>query len=108
MTDDFVKLFTSHERRIFSYVLSLVGDYHAADDVFQQTSLVLWQKFDDFQPGTNFGAWACRIAHYKVLNYRKQQHRFKVGFSDAFIEVIAATKTEYDKGFEDRRDALYH
>ena len=50
----FLQLFLAHERRIYSYILALVPVWADADDLLQQTSVVLWQKLDQFEPGTNF------------------------------------------------------
>jgi RNA polymerase sigma-70 factor (ECF subfamily) len=64
---DFVALWSAHSKEIYAYIYSLVFNGPDADDVFQETSLVLLQKFDDFQPGTNFPAWAFRVAYHKSL-----------------------------------------
>ena len=45
------------------------------EDVFQAANLVLWRKFDQFEPGTNFFAWACQIIRYEVLKYREKYAR---------------------------------
>ena len=37
-----------HQTQLFGYIYSLVRDLDDADDLFQQTSLVLWDKFDQF------------------------------------------------------------
>ena len=39
-----------HQTQLFGYIYSLVRDLDDADDLFQQTSLVLWDKFDQFDP----------------------------------------------------------
>ena len=41
-----------------------------AEDVLQEANLVLWRKFDQYQEGTNFFAWACQIIRYEVLKYQ--------------------------------------
>jgi RNA polymerase sigma-70 factor (ECF subfamily) len=69
----FVALYSSHQRRLFHYTTALLPNASDADDVFQEVNLVLWQKFDQFQEGTNFFAWACRVVRYKVLQYRDRQ-----------------------------------
>src|SRR5581483_6701705 len=34
-----------HQARLYGYIHSLVGDLNDADDLFQQTTLVLWKNF---------------------------------------------------------------
>ena len=41
-------LLRQHQTQLFGYIYSLVRDLDDADDLFQQTSLVLWDKFDQF------------------------------------------------------------
>lgn len=68
----FVQLFARHSRRIYSYILTLVPNPTDADEIYQDTSMILWEKFGEFEPGTHFGAWACKIAHFRVLSYYKK------------------------------------
>ncbi len=53
----FVQLLTSHQARLYAYVLSLVADADQANDIMQETNTVLWVKSSDFEIGTNFSAW---------------------------------------------------
>ena len=87
--DEFVRLFTVNERHVYAYILSLVPNWADADDILQETNVRLWNERSKYAPGTNFGAWACTIARFEVLSYRKQKHRTKVQFTDQFIEVVA-------------------
>ncbi len=59
---EFIRLFAQHERTIYAHILALLGDAEATQDVFQETCVVLWEKFAEFQAGTHFGAWARKIA----------------------------------------------
>jgi len=68
--EQFITLFMAHQRRLYHYLLTLVGSPADAEDLLQETSLVIWRKFDNYEPGTNFTAWAFRIAHNLVLNHR--------------------------------------
>ena len=56
--DEFAGLVRLHTGQVLAYINALVLDWNDADDLFQETCLVLWQKFDEFRPGTNFLAWA--------------------------------------------------
>ena len=52
--------------QLFSYIHSLVHDTADADDIFQQTSMVLWRLFDQFDRTRSFLPWACGIARLEV------------------------------------------
>lgn len=73
--EQFMALYSSHQRRLYLYTLALLPVSPDAEDVFQESNLVLWQKFDEYQAGTNFFAWACKIIRYKVLQYREKATR---------------------------------
>ena len=57
----FSELFEQHSRAIYGHIRALVPNATDADEVFQETNLTLWQKFDQYRPDTDFRAWACRI-----------------------------------------------
>lgn len=86
-----VLLITRHQRRIFSYIYTLVPDRHDAEDLLQETSLVICEKFHEFTPGTDFVAWACQIAWWRVRAARQKFARSKVVFDDRVLEEVAAT-----------------
>lgn len=108
--DEFVRLLAAHQRRIYLYVHSLVYDANDAEEVLQETHLVLWREFGRFQPGTNFAAWACKVAMYQVLAWRKRRKRDRrssgADFSDEFLETVAAETVERGDALEDRTEAL--
>ena len=74
-TLEFLKLFVRHQQEIYAYILTLVPHLHDADDLFQDGMTVMWQKFDQFQPGTNFAAWGIQIMRFQILDYRRNQAR---------------------------------
>jgi RNA polymerase sigma-70 factor, ECF subfamily len=89
VTEDFLRLYTANEGRLRAYVLSLVPRWSDAEEIVQRCSMVLWKKFSQFKPGTNFFAWACQIARLEVKEFRKQHTRERVVFSDDFVEAVA-------------------
>jgi len=88
-TAEFLRLFSTHQPRLFAYILTMVPQWHDAEEILQDTSVILWQSFHEFEPGTNFWAWANRTAFHQVLSYRKRQKKLAVPFSEQFIEAVA-------------------
>ena len=64
-----------HQERLYHYIRSLEPRRQDADDALQETYLVLWEKFDEYREDTNFYAWACKIAYFKILQRRRQLQR---------------------------------
>lgn len=87
---DFGRLFVQFQPRIYGYIRSLVVRRADAEDLLQETASVLWRKFGEFQPGTNFLAWALSVARYQVLYFRQRQQRDVLQFSEEFTETLAA------------------
>lgn len=81
------QLFVRHQSAVRAFAIALTGDFAAADDVVQETFLTVTAKAADFEPDTNFVAWACAIARLKVLEHRRAAKRF----SPAVVESLAAS-----------------
>ncbi len=102
----FMRLFMSHERRIFGLILSLLPAWSDADDVMQETATVLWRKFDTFEEGTNFAAWAFKIARLQVLNFYKKQRRKQALLSDETFLKLAEQAQQRSTQVDNRHHAL--
>lgn len=102
--EEFARLFARHARQIYAFIMTLVFSHHDAEEVFQNTNVVLWDKFGEFRTGTNFFAWASRIAYFEVLNLMKQR-RFPL-LSDQAIDALAAEATAISDQSTTRMDAL--
>lgn len=99
-------LMTRHQRQIFAYIYTLVPDRHDAEDLLQETSLVVCEKFDEFVPGTDFVAWSCHIAWWRVRYSRQKFARSKVVFDDEVLAVVARTAGEMAPELDERHEAL--
>ena len=104
--EEFMRLFLSCEPRIFAFIRSLVFARADADDVLQETALVLWEKFDQFEPGTRFDRWAFRIAHFQVMYHRQKKARDRLRFSDALVEQLGEDMVAESQQLEATQDAL--
>ena len=85
----FLPLFIRSERRIYAYIYTLVPRRADADDLLQETSLVMWDKFEASNPPNDFLAWGRRIAYHKVLDFYKKSRRSQARLSQLFLERIA-------------------
>lgn len=102
----FLRLYTKHQHRILAYIFTLVPNRSDAEDLLQDTSVLLWEKFDQFAPGTDFVAWAFRIAFLTVANHRKRVAHSKLFFSDDVLAAVAGRALEMVPELDIRRQAL--
>jgi RNA polymerase sigma-70 factor (ECF subfamily) len=90
-TPEFVGLLLQNHRRLHAYIATMLTNWADTDEVLQETSVVLWKKFDEFKPGTDFAAWAFRISYFTTLSFLQKNKRRMFQFSDAMLERLAAT-----------------
>ncbi len=105
-TKEFVALLTRHSRRIYSFIRALVPNQADAEDLFQEVSTTLWEKYDTFRKGSDFRAWAFQIAHYKVLSFRRRGARLPQPFSDEMVDKLAGERLLLDDALDARFRAL--
>jgi RNA polymerase sigma-70 factor (ECF subfamily) len=106
-TEQFVQRLTDHQRGLFAYVVTLLGDVHESRNVLQETNLVLWRRSAEFAEGTDFEGWARKIAHYQVLAYLRDKKRDRHLFDAELLKQIARfPEPDEDDADEARRLAL--
>jgi RNA polymerase sigma-70 factor (ECF subfamily) len=103
-----VALMTKHQRRIFSYIYTLVPNRYDAEDLLQETSVVICEKFDSFKDGTDFPAWACQIAYWRIRYSRQKYARSKVVFNQEILDAVAQTTGMMVEEMDVRHEALAH
>ncbi len=107
MEHDFGRLFVQHHQRVYGYVRALVMNRHDAEEILQDTFSILWRKFDEFEPGTNFLAWALSVARFRVREFQRRQ-RSVLPLDDTLLEALAADTVALSSGMLDLREALAH
>jgi RNA polymerase sigma-70 factor, ECF subfamily len=86
---DVLELFSKYQRKLYSYILSLIPNPADAEDVLQNTNIVVWQKFDQFQPETDFRAWVFRICYYEICKFRDRNRRSGLSFSSELVDELS-------------------
>ena len=85
----FLDLYTANQRRLYGYIVTLVPNRNDAEDVFSETTLVLWEKWAQFDPTRSFIAWACGIARHKVLQHQAKPERRWEGLTEQVLEIVS-------------------
>ncbi|MBD3675228.1 MAG: sigma-70 family RNA polymerase sigma factor [Planctomycetaceae bacterium] len=103
-TEEHVQLIAQAQRRLYAFILALVRRPSDAEDILQETNVVLWRKRETYESGTDFFAWAFAIARRQVMASRSRQSRQRLRFDDELVEKIATTAGTESSHY-DRRDA---
>ncbi|WP_193212200.1 sigma-70 family RNA polymerase sigma factor [Luteolibacter marinus] len=108
---EYLQLVTRYQPALFGYIRSIAPGANA-DDILQETNLVLWEKASTFEPGTNFKAFAFRIAHFKTLEALRSSKRHSwLQFDSDLLDSIAdqqlgQAEAAHDDGGMSRQTAL--
>ena len=109
LTETYLRLLTQHDRWLAAYVFSLVPRAADADDILQEVKVTMWKHFAKFEQGTNFRAWARKIAMHQILNYRRAAKRHPdAELEESFIEAVAAEIDRRADALDHRAEALRH
>lgn len=102
----FLQRFLAHERLLTGYLLAATGDFHEAEDLLQEVSVVLWESFDAYDESRPFQAWALGIARHKVLDWRERKGRNRAVLSMEFLENLGRAQVEAGGRLAERRPLL--
>jgi RNA polymerase sigma-70 factor (ECF subfamily) len=105
-SDDFVALLTGSQRKLHAYIFSLVWNPADADDILQETNLVLLKKAAEYDSTREFLPWALTIARFQTLAGLKRRQRLRFVFDDTLAMFLADDAAREDPVLEARRLAL--
>ena len=91
----FVQRFARFEPDLRRFIRSLLPTGTEIDEVLQQTAIVIWRKFAQYDPETNFMKWACVSARFEALAHRRKMARDRHVFREDILELMA------DEGVEE-------
>jgi len=106
LPEPFVRVLLASQGDIHAYITSLLGNLDQAEEILQETNVVLCREADQYSTITDFTAWACRIAYFQVLKYRKNRQRDRHRFDDELLNILADEAAPHTKEFGKRRRAL--
>ena len=103
---EFLKIFMSNRHDILAFIIGMVRDATAAEDIFQDVSIILWEKFDTYDPDKSFKAWARGIAGNKVLQHWQKQKKSADVYSPELISNVLAAYERTESNTGNMIDAL--
>ena len=105
-SDDFVAHLTQSQRQLHAFIFSLVWNPSDADDILQETNLVLLKKAAEFDANCDFLPWALAFARFQTLASLKRRQRLRLVFDDALARTLADEATGAEPMLDGRRMAL--
>lgn len=85
-------LFERHEHSVQAVALAVLGDYHAAQDVVQESFVTAYRKLGGLRKGSSFGPWIRKIAKRQAIQISRSMSQV----NDAKQRVIEASSVSND------------
>ncbi len=104
--EQFLRLYSRHQRQLHAFITMLLVNPADVEEVLQDTSIVLWRRFDEFDASRDFLAWARGIARLQALRWMRQSSHRALPLSDRLIDTLAAEHEAIIDELEARRAAL--
>lgn len=86
-------LLVPNQRQVHAFILYLVPNRTDADDILQDTLAEMWNKFSDYQEGTNFVSWGLTIAKYKVYQFIQKSKTYRLHFDPELMHLLQQEET---------------
>lgn len=96
LDDTFMDLLSRHQGQLFGYIFAAVRNLDDAEELYQQTSIILWRKFSGFQPDSNFVRWAYKVAKFEILHFQRSKRRSPVVFNDRVLANLAEVQASQE------------
>lgn len=104
---EFLRQLATTYRDLYACAVSIVGDRNDAEDVIQEVCVILWEKYDEFEPGTNFRKWAIAVTFNCSRSFaRKRRRQLGAGLGEEAISRVVRMRTAASELLELRREAI--
>ncbi len=102
----FMRLWTDAQPAVVNYLHALVRDPAAAKDLVQETALVLFRRFGEYDGERPFLAWALGVARLQVLGLQRDGARSFVTFDTELFEKFTEVWAQLAPATSERSAAL--
>ncbi|HYF51758.1 MAG TPA: sigma-70 family RNA polymerase sigma factor [Planctomycetota bacterium] len=103
-----MRLAMEHRAQIWGYLMGLSKDPLRAEDLFQNTYLVICEKWAQYEPQTNFIAWALKIARFEFLASVDPARREFVTVEAEVLETALGLDDPRPDALAAKKEALRH
>ena len=85
----FVELLTGQTRTLYAFAYSLARNHQDSEEIVQKTSVLLWEKHEQFDEKASFGAWSRSILYRVAMNHLRERKRQAVFCDPDILEKIS-------------------
>ena len=88
---------TAIQKSLYAFILSMIPNKSEAEDILQETNLILCQKAGEYDPNKHFQGWAFKIARFQMMKHLTNSKRNKIQFSTDLLEEVASEEFDSRK-----------
>src|SRR3954465_5427061 len=88
-SEQFITLLNAAHGRLLGFLRVMLGNNADAEDVLQRASMIIWQKFSEYDRRKDFFAWASSFAFYEAKNFQRVSARSRLHFDDELLQRMA-------------------
>lgn len=94
---EYSQMITRIQKSLYAFILSLLPNRNEAEDILQETNLILCKKANEFDPKGHFQGWAFKIARFQVMKHLTKTKRSRLQFATDIIEEVAVEEFDTKK-----------
>lgn len=102
----FMRLWTESQQAVVNYIHAMVRDPAAAKDLAQETALVLFRRFGEYDGERPFLGWALGVAQFQVRGFHRDAARSLVCFDTELFDRLTEMWAETAADAGERSSAL--
>jgi len=84
----FSALVREHAQMLLTYIRTMIDDPGTVDDIFQETMIVAWRRFEDYDPSRPLARWLRGIARKLILAHYRRSDRGPVYCDESVLQAI--------------------
>jgi len=108
--DVFEVLVRENAEMLTSFIRTSIRQDSAIDDIWQESMITAWRRWDDFDRDRPFGAWLRGIASKTILAWHRKHARRAVSCDEATLQYFSDTYSKIHRlpgdTFNEKLDAL--
>lgn len=96
----FESLFRQHQAEVYSWIMRIVRDPAAAEDLTIETFWRIYRAHARFEPDRSFGAWARRIATNVAIDFLKTTRAHETPLDESFVASTRVSPSDFNPAMQ--------
>lgn len=95
--EELVQTLIEERVKVQAFIRSIVPDYHLAEDVFQEISILALRSVSEINDREHLMAWVRRAARHRAINAAKKANRRALPLDEGLVSMLEKSWEEMDR-----------